>query len=64
MCADFINLTTQNPDKEHLCCIIRSQKPHPSVEAKRQWLEQEGHEFRKLDVKATAFIEYAPLETA
>ena len=66
ICADFINLTTQNLDKEHLCCIIRSQKAHPGVEAKRQWLEQrlkEGHVFRKLDAKATVFIEYAPLET-
>lgn len=63
----FINLTPANLAEEHLCCIIRSQKPHPGVEAKRQWLSdrlQEGHVFRKLDAKATVFIEYAPLETA
>lgn len=43
------------------------QKPHPGVEAKRQWLAErlkEGHVFRKLNEKATVFIEYAPLETA
>ena len=67
MCADFINLTTKNLDNEHLCCIIRSKKPHPGVEAKRQWLSdrlKEGHVFRKLNTKATVFIEYAPLKTA
>ncbi len=64
---DFINLTPENLMNGHLCCIIRSQKPHPGVEAKRQWLAErlkEGHVFRKLNAKATVFIEYAPLETA
>lgn len=67
MDSDFINLTTENLDGEHLCCIIRSKKSHPGVEAKRQWLSarlDEGHVFRKLNAKATVFIEYAPLETA
>lgn len=67
MDADFVNLTTENLADEHLCCIIRSRKPHPGVEAKRQWLSErlkEGHVFRKLNAKATVFIEYAPLETA
>ena len=56
----FLNLTPENLDREHLCCIIRSKKPHPGVEAKRQWLAdrlKEGHVFRKLDAKATVFIE-------
>lgn len=64
---DFLDLTPENLASEHLCCIIRSKKPHPGVEAKRQWLSQrlqEGHVFRKLNVKGCAFIEYAPLETA
>jgi len=67
MNTDFVNLTTENLAGEHLCCIIRSKKPHPGVEAKRQWLSdrlKEGHVFRKLNEKATVFIEYAPLETA
>ena len=38
MAADFINLTTENLENEHLCCIIRSKKAHPGIEAKRQWL--------------------------
>ena len=67
MNMDFVNLTRENLINEHLCCIIRSQKPHPGVEAKRRWLSDrldEGHVFRKLNEKATVFIEYAPLEAA
>lgn len=67
MNTDFINLTTENLADEHLCCIIRSRTLHPGIEAKRQWLSErlgEGHVFRKLNAKATVFIEYAPLETA
>lgn len=67
MDTDFINLTAENIADEHLCCIIRTKKPHPGVEAKRRWLAErlkEGHIFRKLNAKATVFIEYAPLETA
>lgn len=63
----YINVTQENIDKEHLCCIIRSKKPHPGIEAKRKWLSdrlKEGHVFRKLNEKATVFIEYAPLEKA
>ena len=64
---DFINLTEENVSDEHLCCIIRSRKSHPGITAKREWLSdrlKEGHVFRKLNVKGTVFIEYAPLETA
>jgi len=67
MDADFINLTKENLADEHLCCIIRTKKLHPGVEAKRQWLAdrlEEGHVFRKLNIKGCVFIEYAPLETA
>lgn len=67
MNTDFLNLTAENLAHEHLCCIIRSKKPHQGIEAKRQWLSdrlKEGHVFRKLNAKATVFIEYAPLETA
>jgi len=67
MNTDFVNLTTENLAGEHLCCIIRTKKPHLGIEAKRQWLSDrltEGHVFRKLNAKATVFIEYAPLETA
>ena len=65
--SQFIDLTPENLSSEHLCCIIRTKKPHPGVEAKREWLSQrlkEGHVLRKLDIKGCVFIEYAPLETA
>lgn len=67
MDPEFVNLTPENLADEHLSCIIRVRKPHPGVEAKRQWLAdrlREGHVFRKLQVKDPVFIEYAPLETA
>ena len=58
MDEQFINLSLENLSEQHLCCIIRSKKPHPGVEAKRQWLAQrlrEGHVFRKLDAKAVSY---------
>ena len=49
MNTDFVNLTKENLSDEHLCCIIRSKKPHAGIDAKRQWLSDrlnEGHVFR------------------
>ena len=57
--AEFINVTAENLAAEHLCCIIRSKKPHPGVEAKRQWLAgrlAEGHVFRKPIFKSIASL--------
>lgn len=64
---DFINITKKNLDEQHLCCIIRSKVINPGIENKEEWLKDrldKGHVFRKLDVKGTVFIEYAPLEEA
>ena len=64
---EFINITPDNINNEHLCCIIRRRKLHPGVEEKRKWLSErlkEGHVFRKLNVDDKVFIEYAPLEKA
>ena len=61
MNMDFVNLTPENLANEHLCCIIRSKKPHQGVEAKRQWLSDrlaEGHVFRKLNEKGTVCLLY------
>ena len=38
MNTDYVDLTPENLAEEHLCCIIRTKKPHPGVEAKRLWL--------------------------
>ena len=65
--SDYINLTAENVDTEHLCCAISDKKHQPGVDAKRAWLSErieEGHVFRKLNEKGKVFIEYAPLETA
>lgn len=46
----FIDITSENIDSEHLCCIIRTKKPHSGVETKRAWLRDrlgEGHVFQK-----------------
>ena len=62
MDREFINLTAENIADEHLCCIIRTKKPHKGVEIKRAWLQQrlnEGHVFRKLDVKGCVFNNWA-----
>ena len=48
----FVDLTPENLADETLCCIVRTKKAHPGVEAKRQWLAErlkEGHVFRKLE---------------
>ena len=63
---DFVNMTEENLNDDQLCCIVRKKKV-PGIEAKRIWLQdrlQEGHVLRKLETNGTAFIEYAPLETA
>jgi ribosomal protein S18 acetylase RimI-like enzyme len=67
MASDYINLTADNLDSEHLCCAIADKKHRDGVAAKKAWLRErlgEGHVFRKLDEKGKVFIEYAPLETA
>lgn len=67
MSGQFINLSLENLEGEHLCCAIADKKHQCGVDAKKQWLRSripEGHVFRKLDEKGKVFIEYAPLETA
>lgn len=67
MISQFINLTIDNIDKQHLCCAISDKKHQDGVSIKKEWLREriaEGHIFRKLDEKGKIFIEYAPLEKA
>ena len=54
MSEQFINLTIDNIDKEHLCCAISDKKHQVGVATKKNWLREriaEGHIFRKLDEK-------------
>jgi len=65
--SEYINISADNLDTEHLCCAIADKKHQAGVDVKRSWLAdrlREGHTFRKLDEKGKVFIEYAPLETA
>lgn len=67
MSNQFINLTLDNLNSEHVCCAISDKKHQCGVSNKKAWLKEripEGHTFRKLDERGKVFIEYAPLETA
>ena len=63
---DYIKLTSENLDSEHICCAISSNKD-PQVLSKKQWLRdrlEEGLVFLKADVRGKCFIEYIPAEYA
>lgn len=63
---DYIKLTTENLDSEHICCAISSNKD-PQVLTKKQWLRdrlEEGLVFLKGDIRGKCFIEYIPAEYA
>lgn len=65
--SEYINLTPENIEDEHLCCAIADQKHQLGVVSKKEWLKKQiplGHTFRKLNVKGKVFVEYAPLESA
>lgn len=64
---DFITLTLENIDKEHICCAIGDKKHDAGVKTKKEWIKdriKEGHVFRKLNAQGKIFIEYAPIEKA
>lgn len=64
---EYINLTAENIDTEHLCCAIGDKKHQGGVSKKKEWLKnkfKDGHVFRKLNARGKTFIEYEPIETA
>ena len=64
---EYINLTLENIDDEHICCAIGDKKHQAGVEKKKEWIRnklKDGHVFRKLDARGKIFIEYEPIETA
>lgn len=64
---EYINITLDNIDDEHICCAIGDPKHKDGVSNKKEWLKariNEGHVFRKLNARGKVFIEYAPLEFA
>ena len=64
---EYINLTLENIDDEHICCAIGDPKHQEGVDSKKEWIKsklKDGHIFRKLDARGKIFIEYEPIETA
>lgn len=63
---EYINLTLENIEKEHICCAISSNKD-PQVASKKAWLKErldEGLVFLKSTQRGKCFIEYIPAEYA
>lgn len=64
---EYINLTLENIEKEHICCAIGDPKHQSGVDNKKEWIKnklKDGHVFRKLNARGKIFIEYEPIETA
>lgn len=64
---EYVNITLDNIDNEHLCCAIGDPKHQKGVDNKKEWIRNklsEGHVFRKLNVRGKIFIEYEPIETS
>lgn len=64
---EYINITLDNIENEHLCCAMADKKHQDGVLNKKNWLKErikEGHVFRKLNVQGKVFIEYSLLEKA
>lgn len=64
---EYINLTLDNIDEEHICCAIGDKKHQNGVKTKKEWIKsklKDGHVFRKLNARGKTFIEYEPVETA
>ena len=64
---EYINLTLENIDEEHICCAIGDSKHKTGVDKKKEWIKnklKDGHVFRKLNARGKIFIEYEPIETA
>lgn len=63
---NYIKLTPENIDKEHICCAIAGEKD-PQVISKKKWLRErmeEGLVFLKGNLRGKCFIEYIPAEYA
>lgn len=63
---EFIKLTHENLEQEHICCAISSNKD-PRAASKKAWLKErisEGLVFLKSTQRGKCFIEYIPAEYA
>ena len=63
---NFIRVTKDNLEKEHICCAISNNKD-VQVSSKKAWLSdrfEEGLVFLKSEERGKCFIEYIPAENA
>ena len=63
---EFIKVTSENIDKEHICCAI-SNNNDIQVSSKKAWLSErfeDGLVFLKSTERGKCFIEYIPAENA
>ena len=63
---DYIRVTKENLEKEHICCAISNNKD-VQVSSKKAWLSErfeEGLVFLKSVERGKCFIEYIPAENA
>lgn len=63
---EYIQLTKENIDNEHICCAI-SNKDDIQVTSKKAWLKElfdDGLVFLKSVERGKCFIEYLPAENA
>ena len=60
---DYIRVTKENIDKEHICCAMSGKQSL----AKKEWLKQrfeDGLVFYRSAERGKCFIEYIPAENA
>lgn len=63
---NYIRLTPENLEREHICCAISNNRD-PQVASKKKWLRErmaEGLVFLRADERGKCFIEYLPAERA
>ena len=63
---EYIRVTRENIDKEHICCAISNNKDI-QVSSKKAWLQErfdDGLVFLKSTERGKCFIEYIPAENA
>lgn len=63
---EYIQITKENLESEHICCAISNNKD-PQVLSKKRWMKdrlEEGLVFLKGNIRGKCFIEYIPAEHA
>ncbi len=64
---EYIELTRDNIDDNHICCALGTKQYEDAVNEKKSWLKDrmiDGLVFYRLNERAKVFIEYLPAEEA